>query len=66
MKITDKNGKILHPGLPNMRQALFHAYNDPDCQSAEELHIMPETEPKVKGGKGGQEGNGENPAHPEK
>jgi hypothetical protein len=61
MKITDKNGKIIHPGLPNMRQALFFAYNDIACLNAEELHITPETEPK----KSGKEGN-ENPVKTEK
>ncbi|MDR1588207.1 MAG: hypothetical protein LBS57_12190 [Treponema sp.] len=44
MKITDGTGKILKAGLPNMKQALFHAYNTPECLIAVELRITPETE----------------------
>jgi hypothetical protein len=62
MKITDGNGTILKAGLPNMKQAVFYAYNDPACQGAAELHITPETEPRAKGGKPAAEGKGEDAA----
>jgi hypothetical protein len=47
-----------------MKQALFHAYNDPACLNAGELHITPETEsaPASKSGKTTTEGKGENQA----
>jgi hypothetical protein len=65
MKITDEK-KTIKPGLPNMRQALFYAYNDPTCQAATELHILPETAvdegkgepPKGKEGSNGTSGTG--------
>jgi hypothetical protein len=63
MKITD--GKtIIKAGLPNMRQALFYAYNDPVCQAAPELRIVPEIDAAPKGGKSDAkaEGKGEVPA----
>jgi hypothetical protein len=63
MKITDGKNTI-KAGLPNMRQATFYAYNDPGCQAAGELHIVPEAEAAPKGGKA--EAKGENPAQAEK
>lgn len=63
MKITDGKNTI-RAGLPSMKQALFHAYNDPACLNAGELHITPETEsaPASKSGKTTTEGKGENQA----
>jgi hypothetical protein len=62
MKVTD--GKTtLKSGLPNMRQALFYAYNDPACQAAAELHIVPEIKASPKGGSGGGLGNGDDTAN---
>jgi hypothetical protein len=70
MKITDGKGKLIRAGLPNMRQALFFAYNDRACLNAGELRIEPETapkiEPKAKGGKDAREGINEDPAAAEK
>jgi hypothetical protein len=55
MKITDVKN-VIKAGLPNLKQALFYAYNDPACQAAEELHIIPETAPAPKNGKVTPEG----------
>lgn len=65
MKITDGK-ETIKAGLPNMRQALFHAYNDPACRDAKELHITPETAPAPKNGKAAPEGKSESPAQTEK
>jgi hypothetical protein len=59
MKITDGK-ETIKAGLPNMRQATFFAYNDPACQAAGELHIVPEAAPEGKGAKAG--GKVESPA----
>jgi hypothetical protein len=50
MKITDGKNTI-KAGLPNMKQALFYAYNDPACLDAAELRIVPETAGIPKEGK---------------